>query len=218
MKKTLSIINTIHANNARIKEIDVITKPLKRIAEIEENMNLFHEEEVLRMENKILYDNARRALFDFVYPHILDIMKKYENKPYGEKTRSKIKEELYNATKCWIYFDIDEIGIMPETKTFNYNFSYDAMRLYTVYKPELNHRVRVLNDNKIQVVCKEDLTLSNCREYVKQPRKRAEKILTEFAKLKAEKEKFEKTCEKFNAIIPSGIDRYSLYNFRNYLQ
>ena len=56
--------------------------------------------QVFKLENKILIDNARAALFEEYLPIVADILKKYEGKPAGDRTRDKIKVEAINKGFC----------------------------------------------------------------------------------------------------------------------
>lgn len=59
----------------------------------------------LQITIKILKNNAKIALFNEVLPVALEILTKYENKPYGEKTRQKINDEVKEKTKCLFYIN-----------------------------------------------------------------------------------------------------------------
>lgn len=57
-----------------------------------------------KIENKILEDNAKAALFSEFWPVLLEILKPYAGKPYGEKTKEKIKQAA-NAHGFGFYFN-----------------------------------------------------------------------------------------------------------------
>lgn len=52
---------------------------------------------------KIMENNAKVALFHEVLPVVLEVLEKYKNKPYGEKTSKKIRDEIFDKTDCRIY-------------------------------------------------------------------------------------------------------------------
>lgn len=70
---------------------------------------------VAEIKKRILADNVKIALFAEAYPVLLDIFKKYSGKPYGEKTREKIRlEALAAGYSIYIgrtYYDRDTLYI-----------------------------------------------------------------------------------------------------------
>lgn len=215
MKKTLSIINKINANRRRIEEIKNETESMPFSVKTE--LPLYEEQRLLTIENKILHDNARYALYELVLPVILEVLKKYNGKPYGDKTREKINAEIEPRTNCRVYFEYDQFTIYPDHKIFGYIFGVYDFNIYTVFDKEKRERVRLLQNNKIQALTPEDFYLSCKPEYVTNVKSRAKKILKEFIALKEKHRKFEEECSTFNKLIPSGIDNINPRDFRNYL-
>lgn len=70
---------------------------------------------IAEVKTRILKENAKAALFAEAYPVILDIFKKYSGKPYGEKTREKIRLEIkaagYSVYIGKTYYDRDTLYI-----------------------------------------------------------------------------------------------------------
>lgn len=75
---------------ARAKARQAAGLPIKD--EEEENIIIKAAEkmELLQIENKILYDNARRAYVKEVKPILRDVLNKYAGKQYGEKITFRV--------------------------------------------------------------------------------------------------------------------------------
>ena len=57
----------------------------------------------LEIETKIRHDNLRRMIYTEALPIALDILRKYNGKPYGEKTKQKIIDEMKTRFNCALY-------------------------------------------------------------------------------------------------------------------
>lgn len=174
--------------------------------------------QVLEIENKIIRDNLRRMIYNAVIPAALDILRKYNGKPYGEKTRSKISDEMKAHTGCAMYlssrYDIGKIDITPlDAHGYtNCAFRYNDFDIYT--KQHMN----VLSGNKINgSLTADDLYLSDCPAQVSDPHAHALKIIEEFRRIKDSYSAFERELSAFNSLLPSDMDRRSVREFRNYL-
>lgn len=175
----------------------------------------------LNIELKIRHDNTRRMIYDATIPAVLDILKKWNGKPYGEKTKQKISDEMKARFNCALYLSnqyggkIDLVPLNGEGYT-NFNFKYDEFDIYTRYKD--GQQIHVLNDNKINgAITEDDIYLSNCPAIVADPVARAAEIIAAFTDLKRKQEQFEHEVKQFNALLPSGIERRHISSFRNYL-
>lgn len=177
--------------------------------------------EPLNIELKIRHDNLRRMIYDATLPAILEILQKWNGKPYGEKTKQKISDEMKARFNCALYLSntyggkIDLVPLNGEGYT-NYNFKYDDFDIYTRYKD--GQRPNILNDNRINgALTPDDVYLSDCPEIVPDPSARAAEILAAFTELKRKQDQFEREITKFNNLLPSGIERRHISSFRNYL-
>ena len=101
---------------------------------------------------RLLQNNARIALFHEVMPVLLEVLTKYKGKPYGEKTRAKIAQEVEERTGARAYigtkYNQDERGIYS---TWGYGNTY-SITAGTKYNAETKEYSRILIDNKIQVL------------------------------------------------------------------
>lgn len=176
----------------------------------------------LNIELKIRHDNLRRMIYDATSPAILDILKKWNGKPYGEKTKAKISDEMKTRFNCALYLSnqlggkIDLVPLNSEGYT-NFNFKYDEFDIFTRYNSD-GQQIHVLNNNRINgAITTEDIYLSSCPEIVPDPHARAAEILAEFAELKRKQEQFEREITQFNNLLPSSIDCRRISGFKHYL-
>ena len=178
--------------------------------------------QMLEIELKIRHDNIRRMIYNATLPAILDILKKWNGKPYGEKTQQKISDDMKARFNCALYLSnkyggkIDLVPLNGEGYT-NYNFKYSDFDIYTRYNKD-GQQPHILNSNKINgEITAADLELNICPAIVADPAARAAEILSEFAELKAKQEELEKEITRFNNLLPSSIDSRHISGFRNYL-
>lgn len=176
----------------------------------------------LEIENKIRHDNLRRMIYDATLPAILDILKRWNGKPYGEKTKAKISDEMKTRFNCALYFSntyggkIDLVPLNREGYT-NYNFKHDDFDIYTRYNKD-GQQIHVLNDNRINgAITADDIYLSSCPAIVADPAARAAEIVTEFAELKRKQEQFKHEVKQFNTLLPSSIEPRCVSGFKWYL-
>ena len=176
---------------------------------------------MLNIELKIRHDNTRRMIYDATLPAILDILKKWNGKPYGEKTKQKISDEMKTRFNCALYLSNScggniEITPLNNDGYHNFNFKYDDFDIYTEYRN--GQQLHVLNNNRINgELTSEDLYFSNCPAIVADPAARAAEILAEFAELKRKQDQFEKDIKQFNNLLPSSIEHRSISGFKWYL-
>lgn len=222
MKKTAEILAEIRENRTKAEELN---RFIKSATWSERNSPAIvmaaEEEEILQVENKILHDNARRALYAEALPVILEELSKFKGKPYGEKTEKKISDAVKARINCAFYMRNEYSGTALHLIPLNENgfsgtmFNYQDFDIYTQY--ENGERPRVLIDNKIQEVPADKFYLSYCAEYVENPREHAEKIRAEFAALKEARAAYERKCSEFNSLLPSGISHVTPREPKNYL-
>ena len=118
MKKFIDILEEVEQTNRAIKaaeskENELIENcmkidNLKERHEAKKNaendmIKASEEKKDLQITLKILKSNARIALFNEVIPVALEVLKKYAGKPYGEKTKEKISDEIKEKTNCRFY-------------------------------------------------------------------------------------------------------------------
>lgn len=154
---------------------------------------------------KILKNNARIALFNEVLPVALDVIKKYVDKPYGEKTRQKISDEVKAATNCRFYISSswgDHSYEIYPVNEFGYEYNITCGTEYTD-----GSKKPLLIDNKIQLVTFDDLALYYIsREYVEDIPQRVEAIKEAYTEAVAKQEELKAACSLFNALAVGDIE------------
>lgn len=157
---------------------------------------------VYKIENKILKDNARRMLFAEVIEKILDIWNSYKGKPYGEKTKEKIRNQIKEATGCWAYFHGNELSLSVAHDVDNELSMYFGYRDGDIYT-----RGGFIDDNnKIREVIVEEVTLNYCHEYEHNPHELAERIYEQKKVLEAELVAYQQKLSDFNKMLPSTCE------------
>lgn len=209
----------------RAKELEELTRPTwgkpctTPLKNIEAAAN---ELEALNIELKIRHDNTRRMIYNATLPAILGILKKGNGKPYGEKTKQKISDEMKTRFNCALYLSNQyggKIALVPLNGDgyTNYNFRYGEFDIFARYNSD-GQQIHVLNDNKINgQLTADDLFLGDCPAIVDDPSTRAAEILAAFNELKRKHDEFQKEINRFNNILPSTINHISMREFKNYL-
>ena len=159
----------------------------------------------LELTRKILRNNAKIALFNEVLPVALEVLAKYAGKPYGDKTREKISNEVEAAANCRFYissrWSSQSYEIYPVDESGNdYNISCGTDYTDGSKKP-------LLIDNKIQLITFDEIGLYYiAREYVVDIPQRVEAIKAAHADAVAKQEELKAACSRFNALAVGDID------------
>lgn len=171
---------------------------------------------------RIEHDNNRIMLYKRVMPHILDVLNKYKGKQYGEKTKEKIRQELIEKTGCAVYLynswheDITIVPLNSEGYT-DYRYNYQDFNIYVKY-PKRDEKRPLSNSNTIYGGFEfTDFTLSNCHEYVNNPKEHADNILASFKVLEEQIREAERNITVFNNMLPSSMEQHHIRGFRYYL-
>ncbi len=135
-------------------------------AEYEKAMEQYKKEcaqnETLKLKIEILKANAAQALFAENIQIICDIWNKYENKPHGEKTAQKIRDEITAATGLRAY-----IGNKYDDANIKIYFDYSNMLNDLEFVPIWNgSKQPALIDNKIVKITAENMRVYCGAAYV----------------------------------------------------
>lgn len=225
MKKSAEILAEIKENAKKAEALEAAVKSAKwserNAAEITEKAQAA---ELLRIENKILHDNARRALYAEVMPIVCETLKKYEGKPYGEKTEKKVADEI--KSRCNVHFYMRReykntaLHLVP-LNSQGYSgtmFNYQDFDIYGAREKVGDEAPQALDENnKIHAFQPEAFRLSYCAPYIDDTKAHAQKILAEFAELKKARDEYRKKIDAFNSLLPSGISHANEREPKNYL-
>lgn len=182
-----------------IKVEDIKSRIAKKRA-VETDMTVNSENiKNLKITIKILKNNARIALFYDVLPVALEILAKYSGKPYGEKTRQKISDEVQEKTNCRFYigsrYGSHSFEVYPVIGFGNdYNISCGTEYTNGNKKP-------LLVDNKIQLVTFEEIApYYISREYVEDVSQRVNELKAIYKEAVAKQKELESICNRYNSL------------------
>ena len=178
-----------------LAEIDK-TREAIRNTEATEKTN--EKKQDLQITLKILQNNAKIALFNEVMPVALEVLSKYNGKPYGIKTKQKISDEIKEKTNCRFYissrYGSDSFNIYPNDVSSEYNI--DCGTAYTN-----GSQKQILIDNKIQLVKFEEVQpYYISREYVTDIPQRVETLKSLYKDAVAKQEELKAICDNFNKL------------------
>lgn len=218
MKKYTEILAEIKEARAAMRDTAKAEKELDRIAFVDASRNGTPEEKEeaykklkaaadrlaeeethnndIKIKIEILKENAKQALFAECITIICEVWNKYENKPHGEKTAQKIRDEIKNATGHRVYignkWDDAHITVYPGTNGGH----GDGIEICPIWngqkQPALNAQ------NKVIKLSPENMRVCYCGEYV-------EDVNAHVDALKAAHAEAEKAFEAYRA----AIDKYN---------
>lgn len=157
-----------------------------------------------KLRAAILRDNARRAFFDEITPQAVEIFQKYAGRPYGEKTRRKIADEIHEKTGFYCYISANSYHskmqfAAGETRA---PWTYDEMEL-SLYHGNGDRPPLLDSKNKINMESADALRAYGLREYVEGPDEQAEKIKAAHEKALAAWETWSAAASAYNELIPT---------------
>ena len=151
----------------------------------------------------ILNNNYRIILFDDVVPHVVAVLKKYDGRQYGPKTREKIRDEIKAATGVHFYINCrswcDEIIISDEFLRYNGQLEIETRA------DENGERPRLLIDNKINAPEAEQLTMYY-NNFVDDPAERVKELKKAYNAAREAQRTLEKKCSEYNNLTVFGME------------
>lgn len=157
----------------------------------------------LELKIKILNNNYRIALFDETTPEIIAVLKKYNNKPYGPKTREKIRDEIKNA--CGVYFYINSRSWCDEIIISDEYLRYSAQLEINARRDENGETIRLLIDNKINAPEADALTMYY-DTFIDDPNERAQALKKAYSAARDAQRELEKKCREYNDLTVFGME------------
>lgn len=227
MKKFNEIIKDVSKTYKKIKELDEKTEELQNtylnIMDIKERHEKRKtvENELVRLEEKkkdlqitikILNSNAKIALYSETMPVVLEVLAKYKNKPYGQKTEEKIRDEIKEKINCSFYisgrYGSQEYHIIPlEFSNNDYNIECGPKFIDGKQK-------KLLDENKIQALEFSDITLYyTSKEYIDNIPKRIKELKRLYKKAYEKQQELEKICSEYNSLAVGNIK--NIYKDKN---
>lgn len=227
MKKFNAIIKEVNQTQQKIKEVEEETKELRNTylniidkKERHEKMKTV-ENDIVKLEEKkkdlqitikILNSNAKIALYNETIPVVLEVLAKYNNKPYGPKTEQKIKDEIKEKTKCGFY--ISERYSSQEYHIFPLEFISNDYNIECGTKYIDGKQKKLLDENKIQVPELNDLTLYyTSKEYIDNIPKRIKDLKRLYKKAYEKQKELDAICSEYNSLAVGSIK--NIYKDKN---
>lgn len=219
MKKFNEIIREVKQTQQKINELEEKAKQLQNtylnIMDLKERHEKRKtvENELVRLEEKkkdlqitikILNSNAKIALYNETMPVVLEVLAKYKNKPLGQKTEEKIKDEIKEKINCSFYiserYNSQEYHIIPlEFINNNYNIECGTKCIDGKQK-------KLLEDNKIQVLEFSDITLYyTSKEYIDNIPKRIKELKKLYKKAYEKQQELAAICSEYNNLCVGNI-------------
>ena len=219
MKKFNNILKEIAENYNSIKNIEEKTKELQRtyldIMDLKERHEKIKsvENEIVRLEEKkedlqivvkILKSNAKIVLFNEVMPTALEVLAKYNNKPYGPKTSKKILDEIKERTDCAFY--ITSLYGTQVYQIIPLGFSGNTYKIECGSKYIDGKQKNLLEDNKIQVLDFSDITFYYTgKEYIDDIPKRIEELKRLYKNAYEKQQELDCICRQFNKLAVGNM-------------
>lgn len=197
-KKIDELVNT-YSNIMDFKE-----KIAQKRAVENEMIKLKEEIKDLTITIKILNSNAKIALFNEVMPQVLEVLKKYKNKPYGPKTEQKIIDEIKEKTSCRFYistrYSSQEYHVIP------LEFSENTYNIECGSKCIDGKQKKLLDENKIQALEFDDITLYyTSKEYIDNIPKRIKELKRLYKKAYEKQQELGSICSEYNNLTVGNI-------------
>lgn len=160
----------------------------------------------IEIKIQILKENAKQALFAENINAICDIWNKYENKPHGEKTAKKIRDEIKEKTGLFVIignkWDDAHITIYPTAGT-NRDEITIAPRWNGEKQPALTQ------ENKIKKLHPENLRVCYCAEYVDDVNAHIKALKEAHAAALDALETYRAAIDKYNSLTRGNMARAS---------
>lgn len=229
MKTSKEILKDLDRQDFKIKELnteadkltaqlypfkEVYIKGLKQVDQEKKEHNdklhyqikeVYKKERSAKIEKYLIINNLKVALLTESKSAIMEVLKKYDGKRYGEKTRDKISEEIkqitgasgariggYNAINNEIVVTFDNIPGGWDNRKLKY---------YTYDENGENKYPYILQDNVIK--SPHDLKFNG--EYIEDIPARAQQIQDNFIKALEAYEEYKKAREAYNNLTVPGL-------------
>lgn len=203
MKNYNAICEEIKENYKKIHELN----KQKSAASYSERNSLYKQTEHLETVNKVLCNNSRRVLFTEIFPKVLNILGKYNNKPMGEKTKDKLRAEVKEALNCSIWFEQHYIHIiMLDDNGFSKCGNGDDITILTN-----NYNNVILDNNRLQVYSIDEYYLCDTRDYIDNIEEYLQVLSELKRKAKEVQENLESICSEYNTL---AVDKMEYLNYR----
>lgn len=169
---------------------------------------------LLKVAQRVLFDNIRQAYFMETMLKVLDVLRLYQGKPYGPALKQKIADELkplgvriYISTEP--EYRSDEMYLSPIDHPYIFNNS--EMTVLTKFVDAADGREKRpmlggTTGNRLQVYGINDYILYNCKNYAEDPLIVAADLIEKYRNVKEQFDQVEKDLRALNDLLPARID------------
>lgn len=166
------------------------------------------DKDIARLKNisLILRHNYRVALAARVLPAFVEILKKYNGKKAGEKTREKMRGEMMTACGCSVWFERSILSQKSEQANISEivanSWSGEKIEIYT------KNRACIIDEqNTINGTLTADDLRMYTGEYIDDPAARLEEINKAAEAVEAARQAFNDAADRLNALQVDGFKR-----------
>jgi hypothetical protein len=164
---------------------------------------------VLKVAQRVLYENIRQAYFVETMPKVLEVFNKFKGKPIGEVTAAKINDALKpSGVRVWIHaepdYRSDELHLSPISCP--YFFRSDDLTVTVKRKDgEKQPILAGSTGNRLQVYDLDQYALAWCGDYVEDYMSRAAALEEEYKEIQAQYKEIEEKIKSINEKLPKSI-------------
>lgn len=152
----------------------------------------------------ILKNNYNHRLAADVLPALVEVLKKYNGKKYGEKTQEKMREEFKAMTGCGLYlarFTFSQKCSNAHIYEMRDGYKQgEEIELFTANAYIIN------DDNIIQAQPADAFKIYDYSEYIENPAERVAELAEKKKELDDMRNAFNKAVDAYNALTVNGID------------
>lgn len=166
------------------------------------------DKDIARLKNisLILRHNYRVALAARVLPAFVEILKKYDGKKAGEKTREKMRDEMMTACGCSVWFERSILSQKSQqaniSEIIRGAWSGEKIEIYTKNGANIIDEQNTINGN----LTADDLSI-HTGEYIDNPAARLEEIDKAAEAVEAARQAFNDAADRLNALQVDGFKR-----------
>ena len=176
----------------RFKNRKALTNDLNALSRKESYLNL-----VLKLQHY----NLQVAALEELKPVIIQILEKYQNKPYGPKTKDKIRNEFKELTGFYISFFDKKFYTEIYAVDYDHHFSLNI-------KTDNDY---ILENNRIQLVTADHLRVYRVNEYINDIPAHIEKMKEAYNVLQERYKEFDAAMHDYNDLCKGEIKTIPYY-------
>lgn len=208
-KTSAEIENTKKCYKKIEKRIDG-DSPLERAKnrkKVKKNLETLYKKECyLNLVLKLQRYNLQVAALEELTPIIIQVLKKYNNKQYGPRTKEKICNEFQELTGFYIH--------LYDKNFYTEIYTSDMNSRFTL-KINTKNDIKALENNRIQVITSEDLWAYGVHDYIKDIPAHIEKMKVAYTALQEKYKEFDVAMRAYNDLCAGTVEPVPYYQLNN---